>query len=105
MSHLKGLSKVWEGDERVSRVAPEGRGSEQKPGSNFRIVFRKFGQENEVLRRGHGVADEEELLVAGLLQDVVDRGGVVVPGRFVKAEDMYNKKKETLYIFFDRYKK
>ena len=58
---------VWEWDERVSRVASEGSRSKQKSCSDFRIVFRKFGEENEVLRRGHGVADEEELLVAGRL--------------------------------------
>ena len=77
---------VREGDQRVSRISSEGCRSKEKSGSDFRIVFRKFGEENEVLRRGHGVADEEELLLAGRLQDVVDGGGVVVPGRFVKAE-------------------
>ena len=79
------LSMTAQGNERIGRIASKGCRSKQKSSTNLVVVFRQFRQEDQVLSCGHGVADEEDLLVAGLVEDVVDGGGKVVAGRFVEA--------------------
>ena len=82
---LEGLRVAAQGYEWICGVATEGSRPEQKSGSDLLVVLRQLGQENEVLGRGHRVADKVQLLVTGLLEDVVDRSWVVIAGRFIEA--------------------
>lgn len=83
---LDGLRMTAQWNQRIGGVAAESGRSKQESCPDFLVVFRQLRQKNEVLGRGHRVADEVELLVAGLLKHIVNRGGVVIAGRFVKAK-------------------